>query len=218
MMTRRQKETYAIICAEKKYAAKGNYKSTCKVLMQLGLISPDPDSKDDNEYVLKGKPLNLPFSEKLPLAKDIIKEISKVPPVPVNEQAPEPAPKHKPIVWASPAIPPTEYSNVTREQHIDKWLSVDVKPGPKKIVPVKCLNETQMDYILANHKDKSAMAIADHLKVEKHSVRLFCQANDIVPKPEGKQRKKQDSFHNVPIERKQRMARIGYNGPQNKTA
>jgi len=196
MMTRRQKETYVIICEQKEYSAKGNYIATCKILMQLGLIKPKPDAKELNVYVLNGKPLKISVVEKLPL----LKEIS------INPVA-------KAIVWPSPTKPTTVYSNVSREQHVERWIG---KEMPKDVVlPIKSLNKVQMAYIADNYEKKEAQEMADHLSVDVLYVRMFCQLNGYQI---YKKRKKQDNYHQIPIERKQRMARIGYNGPQNKTA
>lgn len=62
---------------------------------------------------------------------------------------------------------------------------------------VKCLEHWQMHYIQANHEDQTAQKMADHLKVEKHKVMLFCQANGIIPFRDRKTllQLKRDSFH-----------------------
>lgn len=197
-LSRSQKETYAKICESNKYTAIGHKVRTCNILMQLGLIKPDPDSRNANNYVLKGKPLT--FTQALPLKKDIIKEISKAPTVLANNQnLALPEPKHKPIVWTPPATPPTVYSNISREQHVERWLNQPVKVKVKRFTPVKCLTYSQMEYIMDNHEQKSALEMADHLDKEKYEIILFCQANAIEP-----------------LQRKGKH--INYNGPQKKTA
>lgn len=174
-----QRETYTRIKEDGMFIAKGSRISTCNVLMQLGLIIPNPESGNQNEFVLKGKPLNIPFAKKLPLPKDVVKEIAQ-----------EPAgQKHKPIVWASSPIPPTVYSNISREQHVEKWLSMPVKVKSKRFATVKCLEVWQMEYIMDNHEQKTAGEMADHLGKENMDVILFCQKNAIEPARPGKKKK-----------------------------
>lgn len=214
MMTYRQKEIYAEVVAKKKYAAKGRCITTCKVLMQLGLIMHDPNSKEVHVYVLNGRPMDIPFNEKLPFTKDIVKAISEPSAAQVEIEPITSAPKHKPIIWSSRPSKAI-YSNASREQHVAKWLGMPVKVQNKKYTPVKCLEEWHMEYIMENYQQKTAREMADHLGKERYEVILFCQANVIEPKTG---RKIKDSYHQVPIERQQRMSRQGYNGTENKTA
>lgn len=60
------------------------------------------------------------------------------------------------------------------------------------------------------NQNLSAKEIAATLQVEDIKINLFCQANAIVLPPSDKRRKKLDSFHAIPIERKQRMASKNY--------
>jgi hypothetical protein len=82
------------------------------------------------------------------------------------------------------------------------------------MITVKSLNQNQMEYIMANHEDMTAAEMANELKVEDVNVLVFCQANGISPLPrkaKGREvRKHKDSFHVVPVERKQRMASKNY--------
>jgi hypothetical protein len=75
---------------------------------------------------------------------------------------------------------------------------------------------------MAHYKEMSAQEMAKVLQVEDVNVSIFCHKNNITPKPrltKGRPaRNHRDSFHVVPIERQQRMARKEYNGPQKKTA
>lgn len=171
-----QRETYTRIKEDGKYIAKGSRISTCNILMQLGLIIPNPESGNVNEFVLKGKPLNIPFAKKMPLPKDVVKAITR-------ESS---GPKHKPIIWSQPSTPPTVYSNVSREQHVNRWLNEPVSGIAPKIILVKCLTKSQMEYIIAHHKNETASEMAVHLGKEKYEVLLFCQANAIEPAQKGK--------------------------------
>jgi hypothetical protein len=174
-LSRTQKDVYARICGAGRYKATGHDIRTCHILMQYGLVKPNPASDNSNEYVLKGKSLEL--TQTLPLKRNLLKAIEKTPaPKPMI-----PEPSHKPVVWPSPAVPPANYSNISREQHVAKWLSMPVEGDKKGIVPVKCLAWSQMEYIMANHSFKSTQEMADHLGKEKYQVMLFCQANDIEP-------------------------------------
>lgn len=191
MMSYRQKEVYAQIIEEKRFIAKGSVKATCKILMQLGLIIQN--HKDEREYELNGKPLNIPFIKKLPLVKDVVREIAD-------------AHTYRPIVWSSPSKAPTVYSNTSREQHVTKWLSEPVKVEAKKFTPVKCLDEHQMEYILAHFDRETPQQMADHLDKERYEVILFCQANAITPLAG---RKIKDNYHVLPVARQQRLSRKG---------
>lgn len=76
-----------------------------------------------------------------------------------------------------------------------------------------------MKYIMAHHKTMTAREMADVIQKDDINVSLFCQVNGIEPKPrKGAGRKRLDTFHSIPESRKQRMNRVGYNGPQKKTA
>lgn len=178
ILTRIQKETYAQIIEDKTYVAKGNFKNTCKALMKVGLITTNPKSSNVNEYVIKGEPLNLPFTKKLPLPKDILKDLEIAPAFTFKEVEPEPEPtptQNKSIVWAQPATPPTVYSNTSREQHVEKWIGTEM---PKDIIlPVKSLTGDQMDFIVDNYSMLEAQEMADQLTVDVIYVRIFCQLN-----------------------------------------
>jgi len=78
---------------------------------------------------------------------------------------------------------------------------------------VKCLEQWQMNYILANHEDQTAQKMAEHLKVEKYKVMLFCQANRFEPFQDRITilQKNKDSFHNIPLAKRERMKTEKYN-------
>lgn len=86
------------------------------------------------------------------------------------------------------------------------------------MIPVKCLNQSQMKYIMSHFKDMTAKEMADVIQVDEIKISLFCQVNDISPVPRKGNRKPIDTFHAIPHEKKLRMKREGYNGPQKKTA
>jgi hypothetical protein len=178
-MSRVQRETYTQIKEDGKFIAKGNLIATCKVLMQLGLVVPNPEAGNVNEYVLKGKPLNIPFTKKMPLPKDIVKEV-------IEAQA---GPKHTAIVWAQSSKAPAIYSNVSREQHVSRWLSEPVKVKAKKFSPVKCLTQEEMEYIIDNYEKETVKEMAAYLGRENMDVILFCQKNAIEAKQPGKKKK-----------------------------
>jgi hypothetical protein len=208
-LSRKQKELYAQIVELKQYRAVGHSIKSCKILMQYGLIMHNPNSRNIKDFVLNGKPLRIPVNGKLPLKKDIVEEIKENP-------KKEAVMAFVPLAssWSRAA---PDHTNMSREDYIHKWLSVDVKAGEKEMVKVKCLNDGQMEYIIANHKEKTAQQMAEHLRVERYAVNLFCQANDIEPLV-IKKRKPKDDFHCIPHERQLRMKKVDYNGPQKKTA
>lgn len=86
------------------------------------------------------------------------------------------------------------------------------------MIEVKCLNQSQMKYIMAHHKDMTAKEMAEVIQKDDIHVSIFCQANGIEPRPRKGRRNTLDTFHAIPETRKQRMNRVGYNGPQKKTA
>jgi len=209
-MSRKQKELYAKICELKQFRAIRQNIKTCKVLLQFGLIKQDPRSDNKNDYVLECEPLQISVIEKLPLKKDIVEEIK--PWTVINETIEENAkPKFK---RAAP-----DHTNLSREDHVSKWLSLPgIEAGAKEMIRLKHLNELQMHYIMGNHTQKTIQQLAEHLKVEKFMVKLFCQANNIEPYVIPKKKKPKDDYHCIPHERKLRMQKVGYNGPQKKTA
>lgn len=85
------------------------------------------------------------------------------------------------------------------------------------MIEVKCLNQTQMKYIMAHHKQMTAREMADVIQKDAIHVSLFCQANGIEPLPRKGRRNTLDTFHSIPHERKLRMNREGYNS-QKRTA
>lgn len=195
-MSRKQKEVYSRICELKQFRAVGPVNKTCKILVQFGLIKQSTDSDNKNDYVLNGSPVQIPVIKKLPLKKELVQEIKEAPKRPwvvINETIED---RDKPKLKRPPAI----YNNICREDHINKWLSVDVAPGEKEMVKVKCLQDWQMKYIMVNHKEKTAQQMAEHLRVEKYMVNLFCQVNDIEPLPPPKKKvlNKRDAYHLVP--------------------
>lgn len=185
-LSHQQRVVYDIICEAKKYKASGLLITSCKSLARAGLIKQDPDSNNKNDYVLNGEPVQLP--EKLPSTKSIVDAILD-----------EPI-KHIPLIQEPAFVHPSaEYSNMTREQHVDRWIREAVTPGEKEkaIVKVKCLQDWQMQYVIHNHEEKTAQEMAERLKVDVINVKIFCQANDIEPKVELKKSKRKpvDTFH-----------------------
>jgi hypothetical protein len=74
---------------------------------------------------------------------------------------------------------------------------------------LKCLTDFQMSYIMAN-QNRSAKELSADLRVDDIKINLFCQANGIELPPSERRRKKLDTFHSIPVERKQRMASKNY--------
>jgi hypothetical protein len=207
-MSRKQKELYALIVELKQYRAVGPMIRSCKILMQFGLIKHCPNSKNITDFVLNGKPYDIPVTGKLPLKKDIVQVIKEkpVPPAQIS---------HKPLSVASSwSRPPADHTNVSQEDHINKWLNVDVPAGEKEMVPVKCLNGGQMHYIMAHYENKTTQEMAEHLRVEKYAVKIFCQANGIEPYIIPKKKKPKDDYHTISPERLRRMKRADYNRPK----
>jgi len=201
-LSKRQREVYNLICTTKHLRAEGPVKNTCRVLFKLGLIKHSPETENKNDFVLDGPPIKLPPKVNLPKVKNLA------------DSLPE-APKHKPIIWSH--RPPTaQYSNISREQHVEKWLQIPVEVDMKPYLPVKCMEEWQMKYIMANYEEMSSKQLAAEVNKEIFEVNLFCHKNAISPKS-GKTKPK-DMFHNIPPERQMRMQKVGYNGPQKKTA
>lgn len=62
---------------------------------------------------------------------------------------------------------------------------------------IKCLEQWQMNFIMANYQEQTAQKMADHLVVEKFKVMLFCQSNGITPFQDRItiMRLKRDSYH-----------------------
>jgi hypothetical protein len=212
-MSRKQKELYVKICELKQFRAVGQNKKTCKVLLQFGLIEQPKGSENKNDYVLVGEPMQIPMNEKLPLKKEIVQEIKEVqrPWGVINETIEE---RERPKI----KHPQPDHTNPSQDDHINRWLSVDVTPGKKEMVKVKGLQDWQMKYIMLNHEQSTSKDMAEHLQVEKFMVKLFCLQNNIEPMPPPKKRKPKDEYHCIPYERQLRMKKVGYNGPQKKTA
>lgn len=74
---------------------------------------------------------------------------------------------------------------------------------------MKCLTDGQMSYIMAN-KNRSAKEISAALGVEDIKINLFCQANGIELPRSEKRYNKLDTYHAIPVDRKNRMARKDY--------
>lgn len=200
-LSKSQREAYNLIVNLKFIRAEGTQKRSFRVLFKLGLVKHNPDSENKNEWVLDGKPVEVP--PKLPKTKSIIGNISNI-----IEDKPKPKLIH----------PPADHTNTSREECIEKWLSVPVKVNKKAMVKVKCLNDGQMQYIIGNYEQQTSQAMAEHLKVEKYAVNLFCQANDIEPFKPVRKHKPKDDYHTISPERLRRMKRLDYNGSQKKTA
>lgn len=199
-LSKSQREAYNLLVNLKFIRAEGNQKRSFRVLWKLGLVKNNPDSDNKNEWVLNGKPIDVP--PKLLKTKSILGNISNI-----IEDKPKPKIQR----------PPADHTNPSREQFIDKWLSVEVNAGSKAIVKVKCLKDCQMEYIMQNHEYQTAQAMAEHLKVEKYAVNLFCQANKIEPFKPPRTYKPKDDYHIIPPERLRRMKKQDY-GQQKKTA
>jgi hypothetical protein len=176
--------------------------------MQFGLIKAMPNSREPNMFVLNGKPMEIPVHGKLPLKKDVVLKV-KDKPVKRGEGFICEL-QHKPINWTE-TRPAAVYGNMSREQHVAKYLTGKVEDT---VLPVKCLFDFQMAYIVANWEQQPSKEMAEHLKVDVLYVRMFCQLNGFEPP----KKKKLDTFHAIPHEKKLRMKRVGYNGPQKKTA
>jgi len=82
------------------------------------------------------------------------------------------------------------------------------------MIPIKSLNLTQMKYIMSHYETMTAAEMANVLQVEDVNVMIFCQANKINPLPrkvKGREvNKHKDSYHVIPIQRKQKMASKNY--------
>jgi hypothetical protein len=180
-MTCKQKEVYNQICELKRIRAKGQLKQTCKVLARLKLIKPDPDTDNEDDYVLAGKALSIPFYEKLPDKKSILKAIT-------DEHAKQP--EFKPKQVQATSTPPTAiYSNTSREQHVSKWISAPIAVESKAYVKVRCLADWQMEFIMTNHERYNAQELSEKIGGNELSVKLFCQANVVEPLPMSKKKK-----------------------------
>jgi hypothetical protein len=207
-----QRAVYETICRVKFIRASGTQLTTCRSLERTGLIKQNSESEYKNEFVLNGEPVILPVKYNQPL------EVVGVNPLPIHpnkedgpsETTQEPKSISLTKGWERPAA---VYSNVSREQHVERILNGDPVPADI-ILPVKSLSQPQMDYIVQNYSAFDAKAMALHLKVDVIHVRTFCQLNGFeLPK-----KRKLDTFHAIPHEKKLRMKRVGYNGPQKKTA
>lgn len=209
-LSQAKRTVYQIICEFKCLKPIGGQILTCIALAKAGLIHQN----SDGSYVLSGEAVALPKKYKHP--REIVDELlSEAASKPVPVAIMEPETEFKRRFKRVEAI----YDNPSREDHVSKWIQQAVTPDEKTIVKVKCLQEWQMKYIMHNHEQKTAQEMADKLKVAEMAVKLFCQANAIVPvptRPKSK-RKPVDSFHVIPESKRLRMKRIGYN-PQNKTA
>lgn len=209
-LTQQQRVVYSQICETNHFKATGALILSCRTLVRIGLIKRNPNSNEKHDYVLDGAPLQLP-PEKLPSTKSIVDTILD-----------EPI-KHIPLVQAPEFVRPSaEYSNMTSEQHVDRWIREAVTPDEKEkaMIKVKCLQEWQMKFVMNNYQGNSAKQMAERLKVDVINVKIFCQANNIEPLVDLAKymRKPKDSFHAIPESRKLRMKKVGYEGPQKKTA
>lgn len=63
------------------------------------------------------------------------------------------------------------------------------------MITVKCLNKTQMTYIMEYHETMTAQQMSEVLHVEKYKVTLFCQVNLIQPAQVNRRRKVKDDYH-----------------------
>jgi hypothetical protein len=206
-LSHKQREVYELICKTKHFRAEGPLKRSCRNLFKLGLIKQNPNSEFKNDYVLDGLPVMVPVKIKLPSTKSVVEEI-------LNAPEPELKPKEKFI------RPAPDHTNLSREDHIRKWSSIPIKITSKSMVKLKCLNDDQMEYIMANHEDMTAADMANDLKVEDVNVLVFCQANGISPLPrkaKGREvRKHKDSFHVIPEKRKKQLASKNYHHKMDK--
>ena len=193
-ITPQQREAYEMIVQKKFFRAKGNSIRTFRSLLKKGFVKHDPNSDNPNDYVLNGDPIELPP------AKDTFYNLI--------ERANKPKFKR----------PAADHTNLSRDDHVSKWLQSRVKVTKKSIVKVKCLNDGQMQFIMANYEQQTLKEMSEALQVEKYRIKVFCQANHIEPKEPEKKRKPKDDYHIIPPERLQRMKRADYNGPQKKTA
>lgn len=201
-LSKSQREAYNLLVNHRFIRAEGKQKRSFRVLWRLGLVKNNPDSDNKNEWVLDGKHVDVP--PKLPKTKYIVEgNISNI-----IEDKPKPRIRR----------PPADHTNPSREYFIEKWSSVDVKTGDKAMVKVKCLSNRQMEYIMDNHVMQTAQVMAEYLKVEKYSVNIFCQANDIEAYKPTRKHKPKDDYHTISPERLRRMKRLDYNGSQKKTA
>jgi len=198
-LSHKQREIYELICKTKHFRAEGPLKRTCCILFRLGLIKQNSNSDNRHDYVLDGSPVKIPVKIKLPSTKSVVEKIMNE-----NDHEPEPVPRAK-IIHPAP-----DHTNPSREDHINKWSSVQINLTCRSLVKVKCLNDHKMQFIMDNYQKKTAQDMADHLKIEKFHVILFCQANDIEPLQLPRKRKPKDDFHCIPVERKQRMASKNY--------
>jgi len=200
-LTVAQLAAYNMISDKGFYRAEGHRIKTFRSLAKLGLIKINPDSPYKHDYIISHEAPRRKKKINVSQPKEVIRNIEagKVQ-------------KAKSIIC--PAGPPKAvYSNTSREQHVEKWIG---KEMPKDVVlPVKTLNDTQMEFIVMNYEKMEAQEMADKLKVDVLYIRMFCQLNGFVI---FKKKKKWDTFHAIPIERKQRMSRVSYNGHQKKTA
>lgn len=197
-LTVAQQAAYNMISDAGSYRADGQRIKTFRSLAKLGLIKLNPGSPYKHDYIMNMKPTPSMKKVSLPQPKEVIKSI-------------EARKAHKPIIW-SPGPPKAVYSNTSREQHVEKWIGTET---PKDIVlPIKSLTVAQMNFIVKHYEKMEAQGMADELKVDVLYVRMFCQLNGFTI---YKKRKKWDTYHAIPIERKQRMNRVGYN-QQKKTA
>jgi len=197
-LSENQMKTYEQICELKHIRAEGPAKRSCRVLLKLGLIKHNPESDNKNDYLLDGPPVKASIKTKLPSPKKVIDAILGAPapqrPWDVINETIEEKAKQK------IQRPRADHTNLSREDHIHKWLSLTIEIGVKAMVKLKHLNDDQMLYIMQNFEQKTAQQLADHLKVEKFMVKLFCQANNIDPMAPAKKTNygKRDAYHLVP--------------------
>jgi hypothetical protein len=100
-LTPQQRAAYETIVKHKKaHAQKANVR-TYRSLLKRGLIIRDPHSTDMNDFILNGKPVELP-----PAKETYQTLIEKVKPVYKR--------------------PPADHTNTSREQHVQRWLNVRI--------------------------------------------------------------------------------------------
>lgn len=210
-----QRTVYEIICRDKFIRTTGNQLNTCLSLVRAGLIKQNMESEYKNEFIIDGDPVTLPVKCSHPLEVVGVRAPSiRVKKKPVEIEEPEveeeTEPKHISFkkAWVRPAA---IYDNTSREQHVAKYVKGKVADT---VLPVKCLYDFQMTYIVCNWEQQPAKEMAEHLMVDVLYVRMFCQLNGLEPP----KKRKLDTYHAIPHEKKLRMKREGYNGPQKKTA
>lgn len=98
-LTPQQRAAYETIVTNKKvHALRANVR-TYRSLLKRGLIKHDPNSSNENDFVLNGKPVELP-----PAKETFQTLIEKV----------------KPVFKR----PPADHTNISREQHVQRYLNM----------------------------------------------------------------------------------------------